>query len=116
MAGMATPSTTVKKVALPRARYSSVALRICNNPCKAALKLHGKSMLLGEEPALPLEGCNRTCHCEYAQHNDRRIHNDRRYPSTYIVDISGSNELTDNRGGNERRHDKRGREPYQGIY
>jgi hypothetical protein len=106
----------VAKVALPRARYSAVSLRICNNPCKPALKLHGKSMLLGEEPSLPLEGCNRTCHCEYAQHNDRRIHKDRRYPSTDIVNISGSNELPNKREGSDRRHTAGEREPYQGIY
>jgi hypothetical protein len=100
--------------ALPRPRYRAMSLRICNSPCPAAIKLRNKSFLVDAVPQLPLPGCDRACFCEYATHDDRRVRDDRRYPSTDMVYIQGTTLMQDEgRKGQERRHRV---EPYQGIY
>jgi len=111
----ATPLRVVEKVALPRGKYAAVSLRISNNPCSAAVDAQGKSVLVCESPALPLEGCDRRCHCRYAHHEDRRIAKDRRYPASDVIELTGPAGLQDNRAGRDRRL-KRTPEPYQGIY
>jgi hypothetical protein len=99
--------------------YPARSLRICNNPCRAALRLRRKVYLADEAPALPLPACDRTCYCEYTEHEDRRIGRDRRHPTTdtELPGIAGRRAQEDLRSGRERR--RRGRwaeEPYQGIY
>jgi hypothetical protein len=111
----AKPLRVVEKVALPRSRYAAVSLRICNNPCGAAVAAQGKSVLVGESAVLPLEGCDRRCHCTYAHHEDRRIAVDRRYPASDVIELSGPAALKDSRAGRDRRR-IRTPEPYQGIY
>lgn len=76
-----------KNIGLAHARYESKRLRICNQPCRAALKLRDQSFLSGEAPDLPLQECDRKdgCHCKFTTHNDRRTGRDRRYPAEDIV-------------------------------
>lgn len=66
-------------------RYAAKTLRICNNPCRAALTLRDQSFLASEAPALPLPDCDRACYCRLTRHRDRRIKDDRRYPAADIV-------------------------------
>jgi hypothetical protein len=108
------PLRVVEKLALPRSRYAAVSLRLCNNPCRAAVAAQGRPVLVGEALSLPLEGCNRRCHCTYAHHEDRRMAADRRYPSSDVIEVSGSAALKNNRSGRDRRR-KRTLQPYQGI-
>ncbi|MDR1227726.1 MAG: hypothetical protein LBK55_01700 [Azoarcus sp.] len=62
------------KVPLRSNAYRAVELKLCNNPCEAALILAGKRLLKAEAPALPLEGCKRgKCTCRYIQYDDRRF-------------------------------------------
>lgn len=113
--------------AMPRPRYRARAIRICNNPCSAAVKLRNKAFLVDVVPQLPLPGCDRTCFCEYTNHDDRRVRDDRRYPSEDMVsvkDMVSANDrmafddghrvsFTDGRKVQDRRHRVK---PYQGIY
>ena len=111
----ATPLRDLNKVALPRSRYAAVSLRICNNPCKAALQRQGQSVLVAEALSLPLKGCDRVCNCSYANHEDRRIAKDRRSPLADVIALDESSGLANDRAGRDRRR-KRTPEPYQGIY
>jgi hypothetical protein len=99
--------------ALPRPRYTAKSIRICNNPCSAALKLRNKSFLVDTVPQLPLEGCDRTCFCDYANHDDRRVWEDRRYPAADIISVNSAVSVQDRRIGHDRRH---GVDPCQEIY
>ncbi len=87
--------------------YDAVSIRLCNSPCKAAVRLRKKSFLVKDAPPLPLPACDRACNCEY------QFHEDRRYPSAELDMAGGVGESKDSRGGGDRR---RRVEPYQGIY
>ena len=76
-----------QNIGLLHSQYESKRLRICNQPCRAALKLRDHAFLSSEAPPLPLPECDRRegCHCEYSTHDDRRDGHDRRYPAEDIV-------------------------------
>jgi hypothetical protein len=94
--------------------FSAVSIRMSNRPCAAIKEIRRASFLVGDEPKLPLSSCDRRCNCQYAFHDDRRRHNDRRYPSADLHDINGTSSFGDElRNGWDRR---RRVEPYQGIY
>jgi hypothetical protein len=107
--------------AMPRPRYRARTIRICNNPCTAAVKLRNKPFLVDIVPQLPLPGCDRTCFCEYTNHDDRRVRDDRRHPSEDMVSVNvrmsfGDEHrvsFVDGRKVRDRRHRVK---PYQGIY
>jgi hypothetical protein len=99
--------------AMPDTSYRARTIRICNSPCPAAVKLRNKPFLVDAVPQLPLPGCDRTCFCEYSNHDDRRIQEDRRYPTADIVAVNSAVSIKDGRAGRDRR---RRVAPYQGIY
>jgi len=107
------PVGSTDMAAMPRPRYRAKSIRICTSPCPAVLKLRNKSFLVDTVPQLPLPECDRTCFCEYANHDDRRVRDDRRYPATDIVSVNSAVSIKDGRAGRDRRHRV---EPYQGIY
>jgi len=74
-------------IGLLHSQYESKRLRICNQPCRAALGLRDQSFLSSEAPPLPLPECDRKngCHCKYSTHNDRRGNRERRYPAEDII-------------------------------
>ncbi|NND55040.1 MAG: hypothetical protein HKN56_08740 [Gammaproteobacteria bacterium] len=106
-----------RNVGLANSRFESKRLRICNQPCRAALKLRDQVFLANDAPPLPLPDCDRTsgCHCEYSTHDDRRGNHDRRYPAEDIVPsddflLPDSAVLTqDRREDNDRRRRKAAR-------
>lgn len=106
------PYARKRNVGLVHSQYESKRLRICNQPCRAALKLRDQAFLSGDAPPLPLPECDRRegCHCSYSNHDDRRGGNDRRYPAEDIVHsddlvLPDSAVLTqDRRHDNDRRH------------
>ena len=103
------PST---KAAYKDRNYRGMSIRLCERPCNAAVKLRTRVFLEGEAPALPLQGCNRTCNCEYTLHHDRRRGGDRRFPAVEVDAASGRNALQDQRNGKDRR---RRAKPYEGY-
>jgi hypothetical protein len=108
----AKPIGSTDIAAMPRPRYRAKSIRICNNPCNAALKARNKSFLVDNVPPLPLEGCDRNCFCDYANHDDRRVSEDRRYPAADIMSVNSAVSVQDRRVGRDRRH---GVEPCQEI-
>lgn len=102
------------QAALPRARYKAQSISICMNACPAAVKLRTKVFLVDEAPNLPLPNCDRTCHCKYQYHEDRRIKEDRRNPSEDIEPLEGVLAKEDIRKGKDRRRKKL--PPYKGIH
>jgi hypothetical protein len=99
--------------AMPSLKYRAKTIRICNNPCPAAVKLRNKSFHMDAVPKLPLPECDRTCFCDYANHDDRRVNDDRRYPSADIVSVNDRVSFVDRRKQRDRRYRVK---PYQGIY
>lgn len=93
--------------------YKAVSIRICNSPCMAAMRLRKKTFLLGAQPPLPLPACDRSCHCDFQYHEDRRRKDDRRYPAKDLQLAVGAALTSDSRSGRDRR---RSVAPYQGIY
>jgi hypothetical protein len=62
------------KIPLRSNAYRAVELKLCGDPCEAALIIAGKRLLKAEAPPLPLEGCkSRKCNCCYIQYDDRRF-------------------------------------------
>jgi hypothetical protein len=54
--------------------YRAVELKLCHDPCEAALVIAGKRLLKSEAPALPLAECkHKKCKCRYIQYDDRRF-------------------------------------------
>lgn len=94
--------------------FKAVRLQICNRPCAAALELRGQSLLAGEAPRLPLEGCDNACGCRFQAQDDRRMARDRRIPDQVYVKVMGHAAAAENREGRDRR--RRGRFQYNGIY
>jgi hypothetical protein len=101
---------------LPQPPYRSMTLNICTNSCAASKRIRKKSFLVNEAPQLPLANCDRVCHCKFAIHDDRRLKEDRRFPSADI--FQDTTTLDDGRGGSRRTKNDRRRKaaPYQGIY
>lgn len=91
---------------VPSAAYKAVTVRICTSPCKAALAIRGQAFLQREAPHLPLPDCDRACHCKYAEHDDRRINKDRRYPAKNYAQINQQVAIDDVRERGDRRKKK----------
>ena len=58
--------------------FSGVSIAMSHRPCEAAKQTRNESYLKGQEPSLPLPGCDRVCTCRYSYHEDRRRKEDRR--------------------------------------
>lgn len=78
----------------------------------ATLQYHGQSFLLAERPKLSLPKCDRTCLCEFAELDDRRVNTHRRYPSKDIVQFVDDLKGRDGRNGADCR--KLAVDPYGG--
>jgi hypothetical protein len=91
---------------IPSAAYKAVTVRICTSPCRAALAIRGQAFLQREAPHLPLTDCDRACHCKYAEHDDRRINQDRRHPSKNYVKVNKEVAIDDVRERGDRRKKK----------
>lgn len=59
-------------------RHSAVELVVGKDCCTKARLLAGSRQLSAQAPVLPIDGCDRQCHCSYRQHADRRSVNRRR--------------------------------------
>jgi hypothetical protein len=98
---------------IPQPTYRSAKLSICTNACEAAKRIRTKTFLVNEAPRLPLASCDRICHCNFALYDDRRLKDDRRYPSEDIQDFQDTTTLDEGRTGSDRRAKTA---PYHGIY
>jgi hypothetical protein len=78
--------------------YRAVELKLCNDPCEAALVIAGQRLLKSEAPRLPLEGCRKEkCLCTYILYDDRRVEQ-RRGASPYGGPIGGAGMKGERRG------------------
>lgn len=115
-------SATARGYASQARRFEARTLRLCNSPCRAAVKLRNTSFLVNEAPDLPLTGCDRpgACYCEFQRRPDRRVKRDRRYPAEQIVQaadvvpMDAQASASDRRALAERR--KRGRPRGDSVY
>jgi hypothetical protein len=103
-------------------QFAARTLRICTKPCKAAVVLREVSFLEDDVPDLPLAACDRpqACHCAYAEHRDRRVKAERRYPAADLVPtvdlvpMDATDTAIDQRGTRDRR--RRGKRRPASVY
>lgn len=84
--------------------FHAVSIQICPQACAAAKQLRDKRFLSSQAPMLPLSDCNvKDCKCKFVHHQDRRSHEDRRFPSVTMQNVFADKENRENTKSDRRK-------------